>query len=249
MMNSKDNVAVITGAGNGIGKALALAYASKGTYVILIDKVEASLFLVKEAILNSGGQAEVFVLDLINTSAIEHTFKEIDLTLGKIDILINNAGLGITKSIDELTLDEWDYVMNTNLRGTFVCSREASRIMRKSGGGSIVNIASTRALMSEPDTFPYSASKGGILSLTHSLAVSLGEYKIRVNSISPGWIETGDYSLLRTKDHNQHPARRVGKPDDIVKACFYLTDPENDFVTGTNLVVDGGMTINMIYEA
>jgi NAD(P)-dependent dehydrogenase (short-subunit alcohol dehydrogenase family) len=120
--------------------------------------------------------------------------------------------------------------------------------MKKNSGGCIVNIASTRALMSEANTFAYSASKGGILSLTHSLAVSLGPDKIRVNAISPGWIETGDYHSLSETDHSQHPAGRVGKPADIVKACFYLTDPDNDFVTGTNIVVDGGMTRKMIYE-
>jgi NAD(P)-dependent dehydrogenase (short-subunit alcohol dehydrogenase family) len=119
--------------------------------------------------------------------------------------------------------------------------------MKKNSGGCIVNIASTRALMSEANTFAYSASKGGILSLTHSLAVSLGPENIRVNAISPGWIETKNYNKLSPADHAQHPAGRVGKPEDIVKACFYLTDPDNDFVTGSNLVIDGGMTTKMIY--
>jgi NAD(P)-dependent dehydrogenase (short-subunit alcohol dehydrogenase family) len=248
-MKFEDKVVVITGAGQGIGRALAMAYADQKAIVILIDKNEDKLMSVAEDIGNIGGKAITYPFDLTDTNAIIETFNHIKNNTGRIDVLINNAGLGITKSIDELTIEEWDYVMNTNLRGTFICSREASQIMRENSGGSIVNIASTRALMSEPDTFPYSASKGGILSLTHSLAVSLGKYKIRVNTISPGWIETGDYSRLRTKDHDQHPAKRVGKPEDIVKACFYLTDPDNDFVTGTNLVVDGGMTINMIYEA
>ena len=111
-----------------------------------------------------------------------------------------------------------------------------------------MNIASTRALMSERDTFPYSASKGGIISLTHSLAISLGVDHIRVNAISPGWIETVAYDTLTFADHSQHPSGRVGKPEDIARACLYLTDPENDFVTGINMVVDGGMTRKMIYE-
>ncbi|MNI76721.1 3-oxoacyl-[acyl-carrier-protein] reductase FabG [compost metagenome] len=116
-------------------------------------------------------------------------------------------------------------------------------------GGSIINIASTRALMSEPNSEAYAASKGGIVSLSHALAVSLGQDHIRVNCISPGWIETGDYEGLRSIDHEQHPAGRVGKPADIVKACLYLTDPENDFVTGTEMIIDGGMTRKMIYES
>ena len=247
-MSFSDKIVVVTGAGQGIGSALAKAYADKNAIPILIDKQEEGLARVREAILENGERAETYVLDLTDSNAIIETFQHINKRFGRIGILINNAGLGITKSIDELTIDEWDYVINTNLRGTFVCSREASKIMRKNGGGSIINIASTRAQMSEADTFPYSASKGGIVSLTHSLAVSLGKYKIRVNCISPGWIETGDYGKLRDIDHQQHPAGRVGKPTDIVKACFYLSDPENDFVTGANLVVDGGMTSKMIYE-
>lgn len=118
----------------------------------------------------------------------------------------------------------------------------------KDKGGAIINIASTRAQMSEPHTEAYSATKGGISSLTHSLAITLGEYGIRVNSISPGWIETGDYSALREIDHSQHPSGRVGKPEDIARACCFLADLENDFITGENLVIDGGMTRKMIYE-
>jgi hypothetical protein len=167
---------------------------------------------------------------------------------GRLDILINNAGFGCWKSPYDLTVEEWDSVINTNLRGTFLCSREAAKIMRKSGGGSIVNIASTRAIMSEPDSESYAASKGGILALTHALAVSLGPDRIRVNAISPGWIETGDYEKLREIDHLQHPAGRVGKPEDIARACLFLTADENSFITGINLVIDGGMTRKMIYE-
>jgi NAD(P)-dependent dehydrogenase (short-subunit alcohol dehydrogenase family) len=115
-------------------------------------------------------------------------------------------------------------------------------------GGSIVNIASTRAIMSEPNSEAYAATKGGIVAITHALATSLSEHHITVNAISPGWIETGDYNKLRDIDHEQHLSGRVGKPSDIAKACLYLTDPQNDFVTGINLVVDGGMTRKMIYE-
>lgn len=167
---------------------------------------------------------------------------------GRVDVLVHNAGIGIWKSPLELTLEEWDRVMNINLRGAFLCGREAAKAMKLAGGGAIVNIASTRALQSEPNSEAYAASKGGILALTHALALSLGPDGIAVNAISPGWIETGDYDALRPADHKQHPAGRVGKPSDVVKACFYLTDPEGGFVTGTNLVVDGGMTRKMNYE-
>jgi NAD(P)-dependent dehydrogenase (short-subunit alcohol dehydrogenase family) len=173
--------------------------------------------------------------------------KVIQATLGRIDVLINNACLGACKSPYELTVEDWDYVLNTNLRGTFVCAREAAKIMKTHGGGAIVNISSTRALMSEPNSEAYAASKGGILSLTHALAVSLGPDQITVNAICPGWIENGDYSKLRLEDHTQHPANRVGKPEDVARACLYLTDPANDFVTGTHITIDGGMTKKMMY--
>jgi len=247
-MDFRKKTTIITGAAKGIGRSLSFAYAKAGATVVLIDHDEEALKETRDQIKKAGGEAHAFPLDLVDVQAVENVFQNIMASIGRCDILINNAGLGITKSIDDLPTEEWDYVINTNLSGTFVCSKEASKIMRENGGGSIINIASTRALMSEADTFPYSASKGGIVSLTHSLAVSLGKYKIRVNCISPGWIETGDYGKLRDIDHRQHPAGRVGRPEDIVKACFYLSDQENDFVTGANLVVDGGMTSKMIYE-
>jgi len=241
-------VAVVTGAGAGIGRALAVAYAKEGAATALIDRDEAKLLETKSMILAEGGQARTYALDLSVGEAIGETIGRIGSDHGRIDILVNNAGLGIFKPPGELTIEEWDYVIHTNLRGTFLCSRAAAPVMKRGGGGAIVNIASTRAAMSEPHSEAYAASKGGIVALTHALAVSLGADGIRVNAISPGWIETGNYERLRSVDHAQHPAGRVGRPDDIVRACFYLTDPDNGFVTAENLTVDGGMTRKMIYE-
>lgn len=168
---------------------------------------------------------------------------------GTIHTLINNAGVSKWKSPYELTIAEWDDILNTNVRSCFIATREAAKVMkRNSEGGSVVNMTSTRAFMSEPDTEAYAASKGAIGVLTHAMAISLGKDGIQVNCISPGWIETGDYDQLRAEDHQQHPSGRVGTPKDIARACLYLTQPGNDFVTGTNLVVDGGMTHKMIYE-
>jgi len=169
-------------------------------------------------------------------------------TFGKLDILINNAGIFKSISPYDISMEEWDNVIHTNLRSVFLCSREAAKYMRLNiYGGSIVSMASTRAFMSEPHTESYAATKGGIISLTHALASSFSPDQIKVNCISPGWIETGDYLQLRDIDHDQHISRRVGKPEDIAKACFYLTDERNDFITGTNITVDGGMTKKMIY--
>jgi NAD(P)-dependent dehydrogenase (short-subunit alcohol dehydrogenase family) len=167
---------------------------------------------------------------------------------GTLDILVNNAGISKWKSPFDITVEEWDEIINTNLRSVFLCSREAARIMREHGGGSILNIASTRAFMSEPNSEAYAASKGGIISLTHALASSFSHDHIQVNCVSPGWIETGDYDLLRKVDHNQHLSGRVGKPEDVARACLYLTCEGNDFINGTNITIDGGMTFKMIYE-
>lgn len=247
MSKFENQVVVITGAGGGIGRVLAVSYATENAQVVLIDKDEHKLAETSELLRQSGFEPYAIQLELSDGKAIAPVFQQIEARFGRIDILINNAGLGITKSPYELDMDEWDYVMNTNLRGCFLCSREAAKVMKKQGRGSIVHISSTRSTMSEANTEAYAASKGGIDALTHALAVSLGPDGIQVNAINPGWIETGDYNSLRTEDHEQHPAQRVGKPQDIARACLYLTDPENDFVTGTNLTVDGGMTKKMIY--
>ncbi|QHW34742.1 SDR family oxidoreductase [Paenibacillus rhizovicinus] len=247
-MRFENRYVMITGAAAGIGKGLALAYAGQGATTILVDRNAGALEETAGVVRGLGREVITRTLDLSDPSAIEACFAWLQQTVGQLDVLINNAGLGAWKSVYDLTVDEWDYVIHTNLRGTFLCAREVAKLMRSGGGGAIVNIASTRAIMSEPNSEAYAASKGGILALTHALAVSLGPDRVQVNAISPGWIETGDYDALKPVDHAQHPAQRVGKPDDIARACLYLTDPANDFVTGTNLVIDGGMTRKMIYE-
>jgi NAD(P)-dependent dehydrogenase (short-subunit alcohol dehydrogenase family) len=186
--------------------------------------------------------------DVRDPAQIERLVARTDEVFGRLDVLVNNAGIGRTKSPYDLGVDEWEDVITTNLRATFLTSRAAARVMRRVDGGAIVNIASTRALMSEPNTEAYSASKGGVVALTHALAASLGRDRIRVNAISPGWIATKGYDSLTAADHEQHPAGRVGRPEDVASACLYLASAENGFVTGANLVVDGGMTRKMIYD-
>ncbi|MCZ0755026.1 SDR family NAD(P)-dependent oxidoreductase [Anoxybacillus sp. J5B_2022] len=240
-------VVVITGAAGGIGRALAKAYAEQGATIIVTDKTDEAQ-LVAKRLQTEGYDVHSYICDLTVPTEIENMFREIDNMFRRVDVLINNAGFGIFVSPYDLTVEQWDDVINTNLRGAFLCAREAAKIMKTHGGGAIVNIASTRALMSEPNSEAYAASKGGMLALTHALAMSFSADRIRVNAICPGWIETKAYETLRPKDHAQHPAGRVGKPEDVARACLYFTDPNNDFVTGTHLVVDGGMTRKMIYE-
>ncbi|WP_010281767.1 glucose 1-dehydrogenase [Bacillus timonensis] len=240
-------VVIVTGAANGIGKGIAMAFAQNGDTVVLTDvDVEAGTKLLNE-LKHQGNEAIFKKTDVRNEQDIILLMNQTYQTYGKIDILINNAGKGLFKSPFDVTVEEWDEVIHTNLRSVFLCSREAGRYM-KENGGSIVNIASTRAMMSEPHSEGYSATKGGIVAITHALAASFAEYQITVNAISPGWIETGKYEELRKIDHEQHFSKRVGKPADIANACLYLTDAKNNFVTGINLVVDGGMTRKMIYE-
>ncbi|MED3938230.1 SDR family oxidoreductase [Priestia megaterium] len=248
-MSFKDLVVVVTGAANGIGKDVSRAYAKQGAKVVLADVDETEGERHAEAIQRQGGEAIFVKTDVRKEGDILNLVEKTVSTYGTIHILINNAGVSRWKSPYELTIDEWDDIINTNLRSVFLCSREAAKVMRKNeSGGSIVNLASTRATMSEPHTEAYAATKGGIVALTHALAISLGDDNITVNAISPGWIETSDYDGLREIDHTQHPSNRVGTPADISRACMYLTNGENDFVTGANLVVDGGMTRKMIYE-
>jgi len=237
---------IITGAAKGIGKEIALAFAMKGATVMLADRDDTEGVKSMESINAAGGNSWFFHADISIIGDISGMISEAEKRMGGIDVLVNNAGFGIWKSPYELEPEEWDDVINTNLRGTFLCSREAALVMRKEGGGSIINIASTRAFMSEPNSEAYAASKGGIAALTHALAASLADDRIRVNCISPGWIETGDYTQLRKADHNQHFSGRVGKPSDIAEACIFLV--ANDFINAANIIIDGGMTRKMIYE-
>jgi|SRR6516164_3579222 len=161
---------------------------------------------------------------------------------------IATVGLtGLFKPLRRLTISEWRRVLDTNLTAAFLLAHAAEKPLRKARGA-IVTIASTRAMMSEANTESCSASKGGLLALTHALAVSLAP-QVRVNCVSPGWIETKDYAALRRKDHQQHPAGRVGRPGDVAELVGWLLDGKRSgFVTGANFVIDGGMTRKMIYE-
>ncbi|WP_270181696.1 SDR family NAD(P)-dependent oxidoreductase [Alkalihalobacillus sp. CinArs1] len=239
-------VVIVTGAGHGIGRGVALQYAKKGSIVILADKdVEGCEDTLR---MMEGNEGEIIRTDVSDPASIEALMNHVDHVYDRLDVLVNNAGVSVFKPLEELDVREWDMILDTNLRSVFLCSQAASRIMKRNEKAAILNIASTRASMSEPGSEAYAASKGGIVALTHALAVSLAKYHITVNSISPGWIEVSNYEGLRGIDHAQHPSGRVGKPSDVGRACLYLSHPDNDFITGENLVIDGGMTRKMIYE-
>ncbi|TDF95893.1 glucose 1-dehydrogenase [Paenibacillus piri] len=249
-------VAAVTGGAQGIGKAVSLAYARAGYTVAIADTDQEAGQETVRQLKDSGGEGFFLDTDVAREADIVRWIRQIVDQYGRIDALVNNAGISRNGPMLELSADQFDKVIGVNLRGAFLCSRQAAAAMKLQGSGVIVNIASTRALMSEADTEAYSASKGGLLALTHAMAVSLGRYGIRVNAISPGWIETRDWQKTAARevpvhterDRLQHPAGRVGTPDDIAAACLYLTGGQAGFITGQNLVIDGGMTVKMIYE-
>lgn len=248
MVTFQNKIVLVTGAARGIGKGIAMAYAKEKAIVLVadIDFDEANKTVTE--IKSEGGEALAFMVDVSSVTDIETLFYSIKAQFGQLDILINNAGISKWASPYDLEVQEWDNIINTNLRSVFLCSREAAKLMRNNGGGAIVNIASTRALMSEPNTEAYAASKGGTVAITHALAASFAKDAIQVNCISPGWIETREYSTLSERDHSQHWSGRVGQPVDIAQACLYLTQQGNNFINGTNIVIDGGMTKKMIYD-
>jgi NAD(P)-dependent dehydrogenase (short-subunit alcohol dehydrogenase family) len=249
-------VAAITGGAQGIGRALAYTFAERGYAVSIADPDKEAGFEVVREIRRINGKAVYMAADVSREEDVERWVRVTVEELGGLHTLINNAGIGRGGLMSELSIADWDRVIGVNLRGTFLCSQFAARVMQKQRSGAIVNIASTRALMSEPDTEAYAASKGGILALTHAMAVSLGRFGIRVNAVSPGWIETRDWQyserasqpIHSEQDRAQHPVGRVGRPGDIAEACLYLASDKAGFITGQNLVIDGGMTVKMIYE-
>lgn len=248
-------VVAITGGAQGIGRGIAFAFAEAGYAVALLDP-DADAGAEALANVEARGVKGTFTAaDVADAEAVRRWIDETVRTLGCPDVLVNNAGISRNAPFLELAAADFDRVIAVNLRGTFLCAQAVARRMAERGrGGAIVNIASTRAFMSEPGTEAYTASKGGIVALTHAMAVSLGPLGIRVNAISPGWIETRDWQyspraetpVHSDEDRLQHPVGRVGKPEDIAEACLFLAEHAG-FMTGQNITLDGGMTVKMIY--
>jgi NAD(P)-dependent dehydrogenase (short-subunit alcohol dehydrogenase family) len=243
-MASVKPVALVTGGAKGIGRAIVRHLLASGWRAGILDLSGSELRR------SFSPRNRNIVLIEGDVRAEETVSRAVDTLLerfGRLDAVVANAGIMIRKPLRRLTLAEWRRVIDTNLTATFLLARAAEKPLRRARGA-IVTIASTRALMSEPDTESYSAAKGGLVALTHALAVSLCP-DVRVNCVSPGWIATQNYGALRRKDHTQHPGGRVGRPDDIAEIVAWLIDGKRSgFVTGANFVVDGGMTRKMIYE-
>ena len=233
-MSLDRRVALVTGAARGIGQGIAARLAADGFRVVVADLNAAPAPPEGRAVVCDVGE-EAEVARLIGGIASEE---------GRLDALVCNAGIMIRKKLGALSVGEWSRVLATNLTSAFLLVRAAEALLR-GARGSVVTVASTRAHMSEPDTEAYAASKGGLLALTHALAISLGP-AVRVNCISPGWIFTKG-PVPSAADHAQHPAGRVGTAADVAALASYLAGEESGFVTGAEFVIDGGMTRKMMY--
>ena len=232
---------LITGGAHGIGKCLVEYFCKAGWQVAFCDINSSAGSYTATA---TG--ATFIAADVSKEEDINRCMRLLFEAWGDIDVIINNAGISEFGAITTIDVEDFDRVLNTNLRPIFITSRllalHRKNLSTPNSFVRIINISSTRYLMSEPGSEGYAASKGGINSLTHALAISLAEWHITVNCIAPGWIETGDYSALRNEDHEQHPSRRVGTPQDIARVCLFICQKENDFINGECITVDGGMT-------
>ena len=227
--------AIVTGAGRGIGRAVADRLLAEGWAVAALD-VE----------FDGTGPGRQMLCDVSDEAQVREAYAGLQDMLGQgLGLLVNNAGLAGPDSgpVEDLSLEDWNRRLAVNLTGPFLMVKHGAAALRR-GQGAVVNVSSTRARMSEPQSESYAASKGGIEALTHALAVSLGP-AVRVNAIAPGWIVTGDAGSLTQADHRQHPVGRAGRPEDVAEAVLYLAGA--GFVTGQVLTVDGGMTRRMIY--
>ncbi len=227
-------IILVTGGASGIGAGIAARLAADGAHVVVADRARAEA---------AAGRA--VLCDVSDEAQVASLITGIETVEGRLDGLVCNAGFMIRKPLAELSLAEWSSVIATNLTSTYLLVRAAEKLLR-AAGGAVLTIASTRAHMSEPNTESYAASKGGLLALTHALAISLGP-AVRVNCISPGWIDTKGEDL-RPEDRAQHPAGRVGAVEDVAGLAAYLLGPEARFITGAEFIIDGGMTRKMIYE-
>lgn len=246
----KHKTAVITGGGQGIGLCIAGSFLEAGANAVLAD-VNPSLGAEALEFLDHPG-AIFMQTDVADEESVRAMIRGTLDRFGQIDFLVHNAAIAQSVPVTKLDYQDWRRLIDVDLSGAFLCAKHCAEPLKKSHGA-IVHIASTRALMSEPNTEAYSAAKGGIVALTHALSISLGP-EVRVNCVSPGWIDTAGFLhgrpspwQLRPQDHACHPAGRVGRPEDIAAMVLYLCGPQAGFITGQNFVIDGGMTKKMIY--
>jgi len=250
----KKKVAVVTGSALGIGRAICLLFAKEAASVAVTDILEKEGQEAIGHIREQGGVAEFWHLDVTNEAEVQRVFSEVRQRFGSIDALVNNAGIsGVDKPTHEITVEEWDRVMAVNVKGVFLCTKHAIPYMREARGGSIINLSSIYGIVGAPDMPPYHASKGAVRLMTKTDALLYAKDNIRVNSVHPGFVWTplvedlarrssGGAEEYREHLDSLHPLGRVGEPDDVAYGVLYLASDESKFVTGSELVIDGGYT-------
>ncbi len=247
MRRLEGRVALVTGAGAGIGRGIAQTFAREGAHVVVADIDADAAGQVAAEIVTANGAAEAHAVDVTDTPQVKQLMAAIGERHGKLDVLINNAGVGERSDFRHLSDEAWDRVWKVNLDGTVRCAREAFELLRASSRGAIVNLASVMAEKHTRQMAVYSATKGAVLALSRSLAVEYAPYGIRVNTLLPGYVETaliGRYisnPMIAKGLLAQTPLRRFGTPEDIANAALFLASDEAAYITGAALNVDGGM--------
>jgi 3-oxoacyl-[acyl-carrier protein] reductase len=244
-MTLKGRVAIVTGASRGIGKSVALKLAEEGAELVVTATTLAGAQLTADEIMEMGGKALALKVDVAVSSEVEELFKKAVELFGKVDILVNNAGVTRDGLLLRMKDADWDAVLDINLKGTFNCTREAARYMTKARFGRIVNISSVVGEMGNPGQANYCASKAGMIGFTKSVAKELAKRNITVNAITPGFIETDMTDGLAEKSREallqQIPMERLGKPEDVANAVYFLVSDLSAYITGHVLSVNGGM--------
>jgi 3-oxoacyl-[acyl-carrier protein] reductase len=243
----KDNIAVITGSARGIGYSIAEAFAAQGAVAVIIDLRQEDVDKAVNSLLEQGFQAEGYTGNVTDSASIEDIFNRIVEKHGKIDCLVNNAGITRDNLMLRMREEDWQLVLDINLKGTFICTQKAFKHMMKTRGGSIINIASVIGLMGNAGQANYAASKGGIIAFTKSCAKEFASRSVRVNAIAPGFIETEMTASLSPDVVASYakviPLSHMGKPADVAKLCLFLACADSAYITGQTVAVDGGLTM------